>query len=74
MNRTTVVLLQSGSPGGLAIFGPNIPQYFPLKLFWQYFIIIIIINTRSVGTPRTRGKDLVQKDALHILGIQGSGR
>ena len=70
MNKTTVVPLQSGSPGDLTILGPNILQYFQLKLFWKYFIIIII-NTTSVGTPRTRWEDIVQRDALHILGIQG---
>ena len=28
-------------------------------------------NKRSVGRQRTRGKDVVQRDALHILGIRG---
>lgn len=63
--NTTTLVLQSGSQGSQAIFGPNIPQYFPLKLFWQYLIItiiifIIIINARSVETPRTRGEDVIQ--------------
>lgn len=73
LNTTTVVPLQSGSPSGLAILGPNILQYFRLKLFWQCFIIVVvvIIATRSVGTPRTRWEDIVQRVASHILGIQG---
>jgi Na+/H+-dicarboxylate symporter len=68
MNTNTVVLVQSGSPGGLAILGPNIPQYLPLKLFCQYFvdvvvvivivvvIVVVVIDTGSVGTRRTRGR------------------
>jgi hypothetical protein len=28
-------------------------------------------NTRPVGRPRTRWTDVVQRDALHLLGIRG---
>jgi hypothetical protein len=29
------------------------------------------VNTRSVGKPRTRWDDVVQRAALHVLGIRG---
>jgi uncharacterized membrane protein len=29
--------------------GSNIPQYFPLKLFWQYFIIIVNVISFMQG-------------------------
>jgi len=28
-------------------------------------------NTRSAGKPRTRWEDVVQRDAVHVLGIRG---
>jgi hypothetical protein len=33
-----------------------------------------IHNRRSVGKPRTRWEDVVQRDALKVLEIQGWGR
>jgi len=31
-------------------------------------------NTRPVGRPRTRWADVVQRDALQLLGVRGSRR
>ena len=37
------------------------------------FMMITFYNTRPVGRPRTRWADMVQRDALQLLGVRGWG-
>lgn len=67
VNTTTVVPLQSGSPGGLAVLG----QIYRSISHWNYysrtsFLLFLLLTTISVGSPRTRWEDIFQRDALHF--------
>jgi hypothetical protein len=69
MNTKTVVLLQSGSPGGLAIFGPNPIEIILAVLYYYYYYYYY--KHKISWNMKNKGEDIVQGDALHILGIQG---